>query len=329
MEAAPTTTVGFAELLRVLRKIPGAPPSGWALESPGAPSLERTALEAEPPRLEAALPIEGSASASRALGGEPLVGFEAFLDGIQSTRVVQYLGEVPLVFGAVAAAVRVRRERTLHTWEDGVRRSARLYAPVARLPEAQREGFRAAGIPVADTLEGADSATGQHPQLLLALARTAVQREREWCETELAESWCRRMEAPLYVDGGISGSGQAARSPVAVGVVKSHRTLYASGDGVGVVTRLVAGERTTAFEIQSPRRTAVASWYLRLRRSSDPLFGLVRVEIARKCFTTAHADLVSRWILAERTPLALPDPRWHTMAYGIADCERYLRAIAP
>ena len=53
----------------------------------------------------------------------------------------------------------------------------------------------------------------------------------------------------------------------------------------------------------------------------------MRVEAALEGFDTARADLVSRWILAERAPLSLPDPRWSTMAYGIRDCEEYLRAI--
>jgi hypothetical protein len=114
-----------------------------------------------------------------------------------------------------------------------------------------------------------------------------------------------------------------------VGVVKSHRTLYAAERGVGVVMALAPGERTTAFEVRSPRRTTVASWYLRLRDAAghDPFFGLVRVEVARDAFTPGHADLVSRWILAERTPVALPDVRWSTMAYGVRDCEEYLRAV--
>ena len=41
----------------------------------------------------------------RALDPTPLVGIAAFLDGIQSTRVLQYLpGGVPVIFGTVAAA---------------------------------------------------------------------------------------------------------------------------------------------------------------------------------------------------------------------------------
>jgi hypothetical protein len=35
---------------------------------------------------------------------------------------------------------------------------------------------------------------------------------------------------------------------------------------------------------------------------------------------------VSRWILAETSPVAMPDARWDKMAYGILNCEEYLKA---
>ena len=79
----------------------------------------------------------------------------------------------------------------------------------------------------------------------------------------------------------------------------------------------------------------VASWYLRLRDpvGHDPMWGLVRVEIAHPETQELHAigdraDEVSRWILAEASPLALPDARWDKMVYGIRDCEEFLRAVA-
>ena len=59
----------------------------------------------------------------------------------------------------------------------------------------------------------------------------------------------------------------------------------------------------------------------------DPLWGLVRVEVAVDGATPERADLVSRWLLAERSPVSLPDPRWGAMAYGIRLTEEYLRAV--
>jgi hypothetical protein len=70
---------------------------------------------------------------------------------------------------------------------------------------------------------------------------------------------------------------------------------------------------------------------LRDASKEDPFFGLVRIEVARDALgddITSGANERSAWVLAERSPLALPDGRWDTMAYGIRDCERFLRAIA-
>ena len=72
------------------------------------------------------------------------------------------------------------------------------------------------------------------------------------------------------------------------------------------------------------------SWYLRVRsaKGHDPLWGLVRVEVAEAERPTERADEISRWVLAEMSPLSLPDGRWDKMAYGIRDCEEFLRAIS-
>ena len=78
---------------------------------------------------------------------------------------------------------------------------------------------------------------------------------------------------------------------------------------------------------------SVATCYLRLRDPAGhhPLWGLVRVEAAlvpgeQAGALAARADAVSRMVLAESRPLALPDSRWDVMAYPIRDCEEFLRA---
>lgn len=261
----------------------------------------------------------------RRVAGDPVAGFAAFLDGVQRSRVLAHRGAVPLVHGAVAAAIRVRAGRRLRAW-DSPRISQALYAPFDALG-AGVVAELATRLPLRDTAAPA----GSHPQEFTARALTAVQRERERAEVALAEAWIAREAAPLLVDGGISGAGGAARHPLAVGVVKSHRTLYVDADTLPRLLALREGERTTAVELTSPRRERVATWYLRLRGdgSRAPLFGLVRVEVARdaEAGLTARADLVSRWVLAERAPVSLPDPRWDVLLYGIHECERYLSAI--
>ena len=39
------------------------------------------------------------------------------------------------------------------------------------------------------------------------------------------------------------------------------------------------------------------------------------------------SDRLSSWILAERRPLSLPDPRWDTLTYGVHACETFLKSI--
>ena len=318
------------EALRALRNAPiPRDEIGLSVVGSAGPALELTPADATPPRLEAAASIEGDLLSVRSVG-EPAVAFAAFLDGIQASQaILRGRDGAPVVHGTVAAVVRRRSDRILHVWRGAPRISRALYAPVPLIGTRELEWLRSTRMEIVDTFAGGDAALARHPMELLALARTAVQRRREELEIALAESWCASEAEPLFVDGGISGAGRASQSRFAVGVVKSHRTLYATGGALTVVTGLEAGARTTAFEIRSPRRTTVASWYLRLRdaRGRDPFFGLVRVEIARESWSAERADEVSRWVLAERAPVSLPDKRWSTMAYGIRDCEEYLRAL--
>jgi hypothetical protein len=292
-------------------------------------ALELTPADATPPRLDAPVPLDGDTPAVRAVG-EPFVAFAGFLDGIQKSHVA-YTGRngAPVVGATVAAVIRQRTDRVLHAWRGAPKIVPALYAPFALIGAGNVEWLRTGGVDVVDTLEAGDPTDVRHPAELLALARNAVQRRREQLEIDLALAWCESETTPLYVDGGLSGSGEAAKSPLVVGVVKSHRTLYATTESLGLITSLESGMRTASFEIRPKYRETVASWYLRLRdaRGRDPLFGLVRVEIARRSWSPERADEISRWVLAERAPVSLPDKRWSTMAYGIRDCEEYLRAL--
>jgi hypothetical protein len=126
-----------------------------------------------------------------------------------------------------------------------------------------------------------------------------------------------------------------ARAPCAVGIVKSHRTLYVQGDALRTVLGLRRGERSSVLRIAAHRRAPVASWYLRVRDpvGHDPLWGLVRLEAALPDAGTSPSALsvrpnaVSCWVLAEAAPLSLPDARYDKMVYGIYDCERFLKAV--
>jgi hypothetical protein len=285
------------------------------------------------PRLISATVLEGSELVGRRIPGTPEAGFRAFLDGTQRSRVAMYVGTIPVVHGTVAAVVRERSARRMQTWGAPIAQS-RLYVPRAMVPASTWGVLRSEFGPLlVDTLDGEAEVTS-HPQALRDAAIHRVQAHREHVEQRLAEQWCAEETDALFVDGGISGSEQVALSAQAVGVVKSHRTLYAEGDALGVVLSLHEGERSSVFRITSSKRTTVASWYLRLRDSAghDPMWGLVRAEMALPeavgmARIGESADERSRWLLAEVSPLALPDARWDKMVYGVRDCEEFLRAI--
>lgn len=314
------------------RRLAGALPAGitGAPGASGAP-LEHFSLgDLEPPRLIAAEVLEGRSLRSHVLAGPAEVRFRGFLDGAQTSRVLAHVDGVPIVHGTVAAVIRERRDSRLRTWA-APRLERRIYAPLAHLPPPHRIALADSGVAVVDTLEGRDAAS-LHPLALQDAAIHAVQHDREALERELAEEWCAAAEGPILVDGSISGSEVVAQSPDALGVVKSHRTLYAEGGALRTILQLGKGYRSSVFRVTSPKRTPVASWYLRMRDASgrDPLWGLVRVEVAAGVEGPAlarRADEASRWVLAEALPLATPDARWDKMVYGIRDCEEFLRAI--
>jgi hypothetical protein len=310
-------------------------PRARAADGPG-PTLETLPPAAESPRLVAAPTAESGPMCAHRVSGDPAPGFSGFLDGTQASRILCHVQGVPIVHGTVAAAIRERRNRRLVTWRYKAPIDRAVYMPRGLVPVLW-DNYLAAGMPLVDTGEPigiSDAGIAEddvHPTALAERAVHFVEARRQRLERELAEEWCRSEGGPLWIDGGISGSERVASSGRGVGVVKHHRTLYVSPGAVAMLAALAAGERTTVFRLAPTRRTPVLSWYLRVRDASGraPTWGLVRIEISESDHATLaeRADLVSRWVLAERAPLALPDPRWHAMPYGVRDCEELLRAI--
>ncbi|MDB4911936.1 MAG: hypothetical protein JWO39_2759 [Gemmatimonadetes bacterium] len=266
---------------------------------------------------------------ARPVLGAQVAAFRAFLDGTQRSQVIGWIGAFPLVYGTSGAVVRARTDRRLTTW-DAPLVQHRVYAPLAYVPRDELE--RALGPMLEDTTRPAPdgSIPAPHPTLLLERATLAVSRDRERLELTLAERWCAERGEPIMIDGGIGSNEAVAQSSCAVGVVKSHRTLYAEGDALTIVLALRKGERSSVIRIAPRGRSEVLSWYLRLRDAEgrDALWGLVRVEmrVLPREAISERADELSRWLLAESMPLAAPDPRWDRMAYGIRSAEDFLRA---
>jgi len=316
----------------LMQRLPGlSPVEGGASAEPIAPT--------DPPVLRAAQIVEGSAvravkvSASRATTS----GFGAFLDGAQKVQVVAHDRGMPIVIGAVSAAVRVRVNRRMITWGHQAPRVERaIYLPLRYLPALTAADLNTVAaqskwrIVDTSTADKNGEYPSQHPAVLLDRAIRAVDQQREELEDRLAEAWCARGEAPLFIDGGISRTTSVASSTCAIGVIKSHRTLYVQGDALAIVMSLRKGERSSVFRVAPRSRSSVLSWYLRLRAPDgrDAMWGLVRVEVAECDRPTERADEISTWVMAETTPLSLPDGRWDKMAYGVRDCEEFLRAIS-
>lgn len=336
---------------QVRRRFAACWTTGVLAADDGAPSLERQqSLPTDPPRLRGCRALEGHAVRALRVPTAPTAGdaddagFAAFLDGTQQTRPLGYPEGLPVVFGTVAAVIRARRNRRMTTWGSGPRVERRVYAPLGLLSARAAADVRAAvadlgRVALVDTSlpDRHGEPPSAHPAALAERALAMVKEDRERVEKHVAELWCARAEGALFVDGGIQESEIVARAACVVGVVKSHRTLYAEGDALRTVLALRAGERTSAFEVggTGARRAAVASWYLRLREPAgrDPMWGLVRLEAAMPdpaetpSAFAARADRLSRWVLREVAPVALPDGRWDRLAYGVYDCEQFLRAV--
>ncbi len=319
-----------------------------------APPLERFAMAGDPPTVSACHMLESGSARAVALHAEPTV--RGFLDGIQRSRVLGHAAGTPIIFATVAAAIQRREARRLSTWNVPLVRHLVLAAR-EHVGEPVWEALEASGVAPIDVADG--ETLPLHPLAVRARALETVAQERETLERQLAASWCRDGDGWLWIDGGISGTFAVDEHSPAFGVVKSHSTLYGEPGLLRTTLALAVGARSPAFLIRHRARRAVASWYLRLHASpgDDPLHGLVRIEIAPSAALLAETeragfgaatddataladpdaptvralvrrvDEISTWLLAERAPVSLPDPRWHTLTYGVYACEQFLKAL--
>lgn len=273
-------------------------------------------------RLAPARLIEGSTLRTQPVGsGVPSPHPLAFLDGIQRHEVIGFRGPHPIVFAELAAAVRLRSGRDLRTV---IREERRLILAAPELIDAvAREAPACQAIALED-----DDPSALHPLRALELARQLIDRERGRLELDVGWRFRGQWAGWIVVDGVLTDSELWAGDRRAIGVSKSHATLPFRGEDLATYLGLPAGHRTSVFEPATWRLAPVHSWGLRLWpwEGRDLLHGLVRVELAAGPDIPARADEVSRWLLAERTPLSRPDPRWDRQLYGVASVERSLRS---
>jgi hypothetical protein len=168
-------------------------------------------------------------------------------------------------------------------------------------------------------------------------ARGRVRSLRERLESGLLRRWegddrvLEDSEAWIAVDGQLKDIRESNRR--AIGLIKSVARPEFVGKDVGMLLDLEPGMRTTSFvpdwQVRLDPGKQRTSWYLRMwppQPGADALGSLLRVEAPRDT-EPDQVDQISRWILAERAPLAKPDPRWPAMIYPIQYVEKILKPL--
>ena len=284
------------------------------------------------PTIRSAEIVEGDGAMRATSVGQPDgTRFTHFLDGIERMHIPCYRSIVPMVYAFTAAVVRRRGDdRKMATWKWDSRES--VYIPDGHFDtsEIQRR-FDVTLVKDEDDRQGKPMEL--NPALMVQRCRERAQKDRERLEHQLLESWARESDGSdgnwLLVDGSLPYSEERYRG--VVGLIKSHQTQYFQAEEQITVLSLAPGERSSVFKVKRSGGSPPLTWYLRLRPNDgrDVFFGLVRLEIADVPGALAMVDEISRWILAERQPLSLPDGRWDRLLYPIRDCEQFLRSVAP
>ena len=278
-----------------------------------------------------------------------------FLDGVQSSREIGRIEMSPVIVATVAAAIVNRCDRRFSRMplEDPPTLVQAVILPRSAGEEKVEAfwdllvgaGFSEFGpddVPSSPhlVLDSAQYVPGADPSDYVGMremARSRVRTLRERLEGEMLRRWelddrtLADSEAWIAVDGQLRDIRESNRR--AVGLIKSVARPEFVGRDVAMLLDLEPGMRTTSFVPDwqlrrdlSERRT---SWYLRMwppQQGADALGSLMRVEAPRDTEPGA-VDEISRWILAERAPLAKPDPRWPAMIYPIHYVEKILKPM--
>jgi hypothetical protein len=266
--------------------------------------------------------VEGNCLHAIPVGSpEPWPGTLAYLDGVQRSQVVGYAGSSVILVAEIAAAVRERHERRLHTVLEE-RRTLVLARPDALAMAGDALG-QMEWVPLPD-----DEAP--HPVRDLVQAARALDQSRGALELALGDRYRARSDGWLLIDGSLSESPGWAADSRMVAVSKSHSVLPFEREDLELYLRLPVAHRSSVYAPETRSLAPVHAWGLRLWswEGKDLLHGLIRVEVAPSNGSPEVADAISRWILTERAPLSAPDRRWDRLLYGIYSVEQYLKAGA-
>jgi hypothetical protein len=278
-----------------------------------------------------------------------------FLDGVQSSREIGRIEMAPVVIATVAAAVVNRCDRRFSRMPL---ESPPALVQAVILPRGAGEakveafwellleaGFSELGPKdtpfspylILDSVEYIGEETDPTDYVgMRERARGRVRSLRERLEGGMLRGWelddrVLDSEDWIAVDGQLKQVQESNRR--AIGLIKSVARPEFVGKDVGMLLDLEPGMRTTSFvpdwQLRRDPGEQRTSWYLRMwppQRGADALGSLMRVE-APLDMEPHQIDEISRWILAERAPLAKPDPRWPAMIYPIHYVEKILKPL--
>ena len=277
-----------------------------------------------------------------------------FLDGVQSSREIGRIGMSPVIVSTVAATIVNRCGRRFSRLPM---ESPPVVVQAVILPRSAGDAgvdafwnlLLAAGFSELDpeevpttphlVLDSAEYIADADPSDYVGMrekARGRIRSLRERLEGGLLKRWegdDRVLDSDdwIAVDGQLQDLPESSRR--AVGLIKSVARPEFVGRDVGMLLDLEPGMRTTSFvpdwQLRRSPGDHRTSWYLRMwppQPGADALGSLMRVEAPRET-EPDQVDEISRWILAERAPLAKPDPRWPAMIYPIQYVEKILKPL--
>src|SRR5215207_1765040 len=278
-----------------------------------------------------------------------------FLDGVQSSHELGRVEMSPVVVATVAAAIVNRCDRRFSRMPI---ESPPTVVQAVILPRSAgdarveafwelllKAGFSELGpdeVPSSPhlVLDSAEYMAEADPSDYVGMrerARVRVRALRERLEGGMMRRWelddrtLEDSDAWIAVDGQLKDIRESNRR--AIGLIKSVARPEFVGKDVGMLLDLEPGMRTTSFvpdwQLQRSPAEHRTSWYLRMwppQRGADALGSLMRVEAPRDT-EPETVDEISRWLLAERAPLAKPDPRWPAMIYPIRYVEKILKPL--
>ena len=278
-----------------------------------------------------------------------------FLDGVQSSREIGRIGMAPVVVATVAAAIINRCDRRFSrmpmetptvvqavilprsTGDENIEALWQLLLE-AGFSELGAEEVPSSSYLVLDSAEFVGEELDPSDYVgMRERASVRVRAIRERLEGGMLRNWelddrtLEDADAWIAVDGQLKEIRESNRR--AVGLIKSVARPEFVGKDVGMLLGPRTGDADDELRpgLATPARPRRTSHLLVPAGVAAPAGGgRPRVADAGRGPTDTPpetVDEITRWVLAERAPLAKPDPRWPAMIYPIHYVEKLLKPL--